>query len=309
MKKKILGIMLTLVMVLSLFPGMTMTASAAAGEEAVWAVVDAGSGEPAESAYGAPGTLVAAFAAANNAADSQVTYVKLVDGQDIVYSGFSDFALDAGKTMVLDLKGKTLQAQNGSATSTILTVSGNLTVKNGKLYSNSGNYDTYGIVANAGAVLSVVDCTFDIRNYGGYNYSTAYGIKATDATVTVTRGTITVAGNYTASNNAGMYGINTNGACNLTLDGCTLTATSKKNFVYAITKDTNTTVTVNNCTISATSGNSSKAASGIVSWGGDGLYVNGNTTITSAKGDIRLGRANATFNATGYTGSDIITVF
>ena len=36
MKKKILSLVLALSMVLSFFPGMTMTASAAEGDEAVW---------------------------------------------------------------------------------------------------------------------------------------------------------------------------------------------------------------------------------------------------------------------------------
>ena len=76
MKKKILSLVLALAMVVSLFPGMSVTASAEELAVAKWVTVEAGAGEPA-GGWSESVTLTEAFEAANGAEANTVTYVKL----------------------------------------------------------------------------------------------------------------------------------------------------------------------------------------------------------------------------------------
>ena len=295
MKKRLLSLLLTLSMVVSFFPGMTLTASAA-GDEAKWAVVDVGAAELEESAYINSGTLAAAFDAANGAEGSEVVYVKLVDSVTVDGTGFT---LDAKKSMVLDLNQETIKSEG--ETSTTIIVSGNLTVKNGSIVSNATKYAAKGIEVKPEAVLTVTDCEISASNTGA---NLAYGIYANGATVTVSGGTIKAS---TVSNTAN--GLAVLGTSNGTVkDGCIIETTSKEEVSYAIQAGGSASLTVENSTLKAVLDDATKRACGISNSTTTPVVIKGNTVISGGSADISLFAPTATINAADYTGDSVIEI-
>ena len=209
MKKKILSILLTFSMVLSFFPGMTMTANAEGEAVAKWVTVGADDGEPEDGDYGELGTLIDAFGAANTAAEGKVTYVQLT-GSVTVASGA--LVLNEGKSMVLDLKGNKITVTSSGNVWVIQTYgASNLTLKNGFIDAiATGSSNTVEAIQASG------DLTLENMNIEASGNGTVYAVKTTaSCNVTVQGGSIKAT---TTSTRSDAYGIYDSNAATLNVD-------------------------------------------------------------------------------------------
>ena len=106
MKKRILSVLITVVMLIGMLPTAVFAAETA---EAKWAFGTAETA-PDDSAYTYSGTLAEAFTAANGNEDTTntVTYVKLNKDVSMTHTSLATvLTLNEGKAMVLDLGGYT----------------------------------------------------------------------------------------------------------------------------------------------------------------------------------------------------------
>lgn len=275
MKKKILSLVLALSMVLSFFPGMTMTANAeeeGTSSQATWFFGAAGlSADDIAAGYasGTNGDLTVAFeATAPNG--KPVIYVKL--NKPVEISGnsyeFVGLTLDAGKTMVLDLGNVAadddveLDISGENLSTTIgIKVDGDLTVKNGDMTFSGKKYTIYGIAVGASGKLTVDNCGIAVTAAA----RVAQGIMNNDTDgapiITFSNSTIDVDGK------SGAYGINLN---------------YSKNAVLRLS-DTSLTV--------KTEGTDSYGVSCITRYSNDQIYLSGDTTISGAKVGILVDQA------------------
>ena len=140
MKKRILSVLITVVMLIGMLPTAVF---AAESTEAKWAFGTAETA-PDDSAYTYSGTLAEAFTASNGNEDTTntVTYVKLNKDVSMTHTSFT---LKEGKAMVLDLNSKTYSSSSTSTSSIDPTYgiktepNSLLTVKNGTISVSSSN--------------------------------------------------------------------------------------------------------------------------------------------------------------------------
>ena len=182
MKKRILSVLITVVMLIGLVSVMSISASASETTEAKWAFGTAETA-PDDSAYTNSGTLAAAFTAANGNEDTTntVTYVKLNKDVSMTHTSLATaLTLKEGKAMVLDLNSKTYSSSTtstsgGDSTYGINTEQNSLlTVKNGTISVSSSN-DGYAIGIKSNGKLNVLNCTIEASKENAN--SGAYGIS------------------------------------------------------------------------------------------------------------------------------------
>ena len=219
MKKKILSLVLTLAMVLSFFPGMTITANAAEGDpEALWVY---GTKDNFTPDYTAPdvgsGTLAEAFAAANT---TDVIYVQLQKSVERT----NGYNLGNNKSMVLDLNGKsiTVTTDTGNPYGISAAAGGFLRVANGTI--NVSSTESNAIMAEVYGILSYRDLTVTDVNINVSSPVIAYGIRQEENSNLAVSG-----GEISASAQSYAYGIYTDNAYNnmadMAVDGCTIKVT------------------------------------------------------------------------------------
>lgn len=193
MKKRILSIVLSIVMLVGLLP---TTVLANETPEASWVFGAADITPNYENA--ATGTLTDAFEAANGSEESTTIYVQL--NTNVTSSNAANpFVLDSNKSMVLDLNGKSITVTcTSGVTYGIYTNDGSsLTVKDGTItVKQAGSFSAYGIYAKG--ELTVENCTVDAES----SNNRAYGIYANND-ITVSGGSIRAV--CTGSSNA--YGV------------------------------------------------------------------------------------------------------
>ena len=193
MKKRILSVLITVVMLIGMLPTAVFAAETT---EAKWAFGTAETA-PDDSAYTYSGTLAEAFTAANGNEDTTntVTYVKLNKDVSMTHtSSATALTLNEGKAMVLDLNSKTYSSSSTSTSSVDPTygikteLNSLLTVKNGTISVSSSN-NGYAIGIKSKGNLNVLDCTIEASKENAI--SGAYGISYSGGVATITNCTIT----------------------------------------------------------------------------------------------------------------------
>jgi len=255
MKKRILSVLITVVMLIGMLPTAVFAAETT---EAKWAFGTAETA-PDDSAYTYSGTLADAFTAANGNEDTTntVTYVKLNKDVSMTHtSSGTALTLNEGKAMVLDLNSKTYSSSTtstsgGDPTYGINTESNSLlTVKNGTISVSSSN-DGYAIGIQSKGNLNVLNCTIGASKENAN--SGAYGISYTGGVATITN--------------------------------CTITATSVGDRARSIDIGTTTpALTIADCTVNAIGGDEAYAFYASEYWGKMEFGVAGTITATCANG-------------------------
>ncbi len=250
MKKKILSILLALSMVLSFFPGMTVTASAEELDppQARWGFE--------EGNYSAgSGSLYDAFDAANNS-EEEVIYVQ-VTGNGAENDPY--YCLDEGAAdMVLDLNDCTLTFTFPLNNRQVFESNDNLTIQNGTIEVTSSKRLITAIYSCGD--LTIEDCTINVSADGDVVGVYAYGnLTVKDSAISATN---------TASSEVA-YAIQLDSESTLDVVDSQISATAENSKAYGIEctySDSVITVTgtaPEKCTVSATGGSE---AYGINSW-------------------------------------------
>ena len=233
MKKRIISIILSIVMLVSLLP----TTALAADSEATWTTTTTAGGEP-DYSDASVGSLQDAFGAANTAEGT--LYVKLNKN----VTSADGVTLAANKSMVLNLSSYkitvTISSSSASNNSGIYTNSGSsLTLQNGTVSVSAASNVTDVYAIRAYGSLTAKDCTINATHSNG----NVYGVRAysamsiTDCVVSAngkydtvgirTNGGSVTGGSVRAESGAygtGAYGIYTAGE--LKVSGCEITATT-----------------------------------------------------------------------------------
>ena len=166
MKKRILSIVLSIVMLVGLLPTTALAVEASA-TEASW--VFGASGITPDYTDAATGTLTEAFTAANANEDNTTIYVQL--NKNVIAENNQYFSLGSNKSMVLDLNEKTISSSDSIYC--IYTLSGSsLAVKNGTITVNETKNTGYGFFVNG--ALTVENCTINAEQTSS---NSVYGIK------------------------------------------------------------------------------------------------------------------------------------
>ena len=260
MKKRILSVLITLVMLIGLVTVMSVSASAVETTESKWAFGTAETA-PDDSAYTNSGTLAEAFTAANGNEDTTntVTYVKLNKDVSMTHTSLATaLTLNEGKAMVLDLNSKTYSSSTtstsgGDATYGIKTeLNSLLTVKNGTISVSSSN-DGYAIGIKSKGNLNVLNCTIEASK---------------------------------SNANSGAYGISYTGTGGVaTITNCTITATSVGDRAQGIEIGTTTpALTIADCTVNAIGGDEAYAFYASEYFGKMEFDVAGTITATCENG-------------------------
>ena len=197
MKKRILSVLITLVMLIGLVTVMSISASAEETEVVSWAFGTAETA-PDDAAYTNSGTLAQAFTAANDNENTTntVTYVKLTDDVKIESNAkfITLFVLKADKSMVIDLNHHTLTI---SFTNTVVDGSGNcfaidgssgstLTIKNGKYFVSAASPNSPVYAISSSGTVNVEGCTIEVNGKSSVRGVDMSGGAIIDSTITAT---------------------------------------------------------------------------------------------------------------------------
>ena len=270
MKKRILSIVLSIVMLVSLLP-TTVLAVEASATEASW--VFGASGITPDYTDAATGTLTEAFTAANANEDNTTIYVQL--NKNVIAENNQYFSLGSNKSMVLDLNEKTISSSDSIYC--IYTLSGSsLAVKNGTITVNETKNTGYGFFVNG--ALTVENCTINAEQTSS---NSVYGINGRKgSSLTVKNSSITA---RNTENSGSAYGIYADQGT-LTVENCNISAESSNRDAYGISTYY-TNASISEGTISAQTNSSSYRAYGVYSSYGS-VTLSGTPGISATTADF-----------------------
>lgn len=270
MKKRILSIILSIVMLVGLLPTTALAAEASA-TEASW--VFGASGITPDYTDAATGTLTEAFTAANANEDNTTIYVQL--NENVISEENKYFSLGSNKSMVLDLNEKSISSSDSIYC--IYTLSGSsLTVKNGTITVNETKNTGYGFFVNG--ALTVEDCTINAEQTSS---NSVYGINGRKGSSLTVRSSSITAKNTESSGSA--YGIYADQGT-LTVENCNISAESSNRNAYGI-NTSYTNASISEGTISAQTNSSSYRAYGVYSSYGS-VTLSGTPAISATTADF-----------------------
>ena len=272
MKKRILSIVLSIVMLVSLLP-TTVLAVEASATEASW--VFGASGITPDYTDAATGTLTEAFTAANANEDNTTIYVQL--NKNVIAENNQYFSLGSNKSMVLDLNEKTISSSDSIYC--IYTLSGSsLAVKNGTITVKETKNTGYGFFVKG--ALTVENCTINAEQTSS---NSVYGINGREgSSLTVRNSSITAKSTESSGSAYGIYA----DQGTLTVENCNISAESSNRNAYGISTY-KTNASISEGTISAQTNSSSDIAYGVCSSYGN-VTLSRTPAISGTTADIYL---------------------